>query len=84
MEQQIVGLVWIWTFVGLQTNESTNILHLAGVTENIKSNHFYKGDYTTETPFNKKFDHVKQDLCCYKYCQLIDEYSKIRNDFKTI
>lgn len=77
-------LDFCWGTDNINRFDQTEILHMAGVTENLNKTHFYKGDYTINPPWNKDYSYLNKDLCGYKYAEFITEYSKIRNDFTTL
>jgi hypothetical protein len=57
-----------WATDNLNRYESKNILHMAGVTDNLKKTKFYKGDYINVDPIEK----LRQDENCFDY---VDENS---------
>jgi hypothetical protein len=65
-------LNFAWPIHGLQDWENNKILHNAGVVAEDK-HLFFKGDYTTRTPFDDNFDHLEKTYCSYKYVEEIEE-----------
>lgn len=69
-----------WATSTIKEYEFKNIFHLAGITDENKSDKFYKGQYVSKNIFNeykknsKIFDHISKDNATYEYTNLIKEY----------
>jgi len=59
-----------------------NIYHNAGVTENLKATHFYKGEFIQREPWDHDFSYVKPDLCCWQYVQNILKAKEERKQYR--
>ena len=66
-----------WATDNINVYEKKNILHMAGVTENLKHNTFYKGEYININPLEKlkeninHFDYVNNHSSTIKYIELM-------------
>ena len=76
----VEALKFCWATDSIDKCSTHPILHMAGVTEDIKSDKFYKGDFIDVDPFEKLkkqsnfFDYVSQSSSTYHY---INEMKKI-------
>jgi hypothetical protein len=68
-----------WGTSSLTDYETRNIMHNAGVTDERKSELFYKGEYRTINPFDCDLSYVKQDTASAKYVDAI-LYAKSRRN----
>jgi hypothetical protein len=65
-------LSFSWPTSGIKEWEKHNIFHNAGITERLKSTHFYKGEYIHNDPFAAgDFSYVGQTHCTWHYVQAI-------------
>ena len=66
-----------WATDCINVFESKPILHMAGVTENLKNSKFYKGDYINVSPLEKLekdimyFDFVDKNSSTDKYIEIM-------------
>jgi hypothetical protein len=62
----------------------TKLLHMAGATSDLNNTIFYKANYITRTPFDDDMINIiEANASCGRfYAELIQEYSKIRQDIK--
>lgn len=71
-----------WATDTLDQYEKKPILHMAGVTDNLKSTKFYKGDYINVNPLDKlkeninHFDYVEKNSTTIKYIELMKSIVK--------
>lgn len=67
-----------WATDSVEIYEKKPILHMAGVTDNMKGHTFYKGEFLNVSPINKikenkrHFDYVKKDSSTSKYVEIIE------------
>jgi hypothetical protein len=73
-------LSFSWATDDFTTYEKHPILHMAGVTDNLKHNMFYKGDYISQSPLEK----LKENINFFEYIhpksstrKYIDEMKKV-------
>lgn len=82
----IKELDFSWATDNIETYNKKPILHMAGVTDNLKGSKFYKGDYISVNPLEKlkenvnHFDYIDQNSCTIKYIEIMKE---IISDSKT-
>lgn len=75
-----------WATDDLKTYESKPILHMAGVTENLKSTKFYKGAFIHQDPIKlmienpNYFDYVDSNSATLKYVDLIRNFVQKYNN----
>jgi hypothetical protein len=75
-------LDFCWATDDIKTYEKHNILHMAGVTENLRDTKFYKGDFIYKNPLDvlKKninyFDYVDKSSSTIKYIELMKSIVK--------
>ena len=71
--EKSVELNFSWSTDPISFWNTRNILHDAGVTEDIyKNKHlFYKSLYDKKSPFNEDLSWVNHDYCSWKYAQLV-------------
>lgn len=73
-------LSFSWATDNIQKYNEHPILHMAGVTDNLKSTKFYKGDYINIDPISKMrenpnyFDYVDKDSSTIKYVENMKSY----------
>ena len=60
-----------WGTSTLDTYNSLKIMHNAGVTEDLKSTYFYKGEYIGKSPFNADLSYVDPNTASAKYVDAI-------------
>ena len=66
-----------WATDNLQTYEKHNILHMAGVTDNLKHTMFYKGEFINVSPLDKLkentsfFDYIDKNSATTKYVEIM-------------
>jgi len=71
-----------WATDNLKRYEVEPILHMAGVTDNLKTTKFYKGDYINVSPLDKlreninHFDYVDKDSSTIKYIDIMKSIVK--------
>lgn len=69
-----------WATDNISMYESKKILHMAGVTKDLKRKMFYKGDYINSSPIDivrkypNKFRYVESDNSTIKYIELIKDF----------
>ncbi len=69
-----------WATDNLKVYEERPILHMAGVTDNLKSNKFYKGEYITIDPILKlkenpsHFDYIEINSTTIKYIEVMKSF----------
>lgn len=77
-------LDFCWATDDVKTYEKFNILHMAGVTENLKQTKFYKGDFINNNPIKllknniNHFDYVDENSSTIKYIELMKSIVKKR------
>lgn len=75
----IKELDFSWATDSNETYEKKPILHMAGVTDNLKTTMFYKGEYIAVNPLNKlkeninHFDYINSNSCTNKYIDIMKE-----------
>lgn len=81
LETKIVrDLDFSWATDNISIYERKPILHMAGVTDKLKSKMFYKGEYINVNPIEKlrenpnKFDYVDKNNASWKYIELMKQY----------
>jgi len=71
-----------WATDTIDVYEKCPIFHLAGITENLKHNRFYKGDFINKNPIellannNEYFNYVDKENATVKYIQNIESFIK--------
>lgn len=66
-----------WATDTINTYDTKPILHMAGVTQDLKTTKFYKGDFITENPIKKLeedpnfFDYVEKQSSTIKYIEVM-------------
>jgi hypothetical protein len=76
------SLSFSWASDNVEKYGQKNILHMAGVTEDMKDRKFYKGEFIEEDPIeklrsNKKyFDYIDNQSSTIKYVDIIRSYIK--------
>jgi len=71
-----------WATDDIKKYERLPILHMAGVTDDLKSTKFYKGEYINVDPIRtliknpKKFDYVDKNSSTIKYVELMKSFIK--------
>ena len=76
------SLSFSWASDNVEKYEQKNILHMAGVTEDMKDHKFYKGEFIKEDPIeelrsNKNyFDYIDNQSSTIKYVDIIRSYIK--------
>ena len=74
-----------WATDDIRTYEKKPILHMAGVTENLKDKKFYKGEYINVNPLDKlkqninHFDYVDKNSSTIKYIEIMKNIIKNEN-----
>jgi len=74
-----------WATDDIKTYEKKPILHMAGVTDNLKSTKFYKGEYINVNPLQKlrenisHFDYVDKNSSTIKYIEIMKNIIKNEN-----
>lgn len=74
-----------WATDNIEVYRQKNILHMAGVTDNLKTTKFYKGDFININPLNKLkddihfFDYVEKTSSTIEYIKIMKEI--VENDF---
>jgi hypothetical protein len=74
-----------WATDSVEVYEKKHILHMAGVTDNLRDTKFYKGDFINVDPIEKLkenssyFDYVDTKSSTIKYIDIIKEYIKKYN-----
>lgn len=69
-----------WATDNIDTYNKCPILHLAGVTDNLKHKMFYKGDFINQNPIEKlrgninSFDYIDKDNSTIKYVENIKSF----------
>jgi len=69
-----------WATDNISMYESKKILHMAGVTKDLKRKMFYKGDYINTSPIDiirkypNKFRYIESDNSTIKYIELIKDF----------
>lgn len=77
-------LSFSWATDNITSYYKHSILHMAGITEDLKQNKFYKGEFTTIDPLklldedNNYFDYIDDDSITKKYVEVMK--SVIKND----
>jgi len=78
-------LAFSWATDDIKIYESKPILHMAGVTDDLKSTKFYKGEYISIDPIEKlrqnenHFDYVDKNSSTIKYIDVMKSYIKKTN-----
>ena len=78
----ITDLDFSWATDTIDIYNSKNILHMAGVTDNLKTTKFYKGDYINIDPILKLkedknyFDYIDKTSSTIKYIENMKSYIK--------
>lgn len=68
-----------WATDNIDVYNQRNILHMAGVTDNLKTTKFYKGDFINVNPLNKLkenfnfFDYVDKNSSTIEYIKIMKE-----------
>jgi hypothetical protein len=82
-ETKVTNLLdFSWATDNLRVYEQRPILHMAGVTQDLKTKKFYKGDYINVNPMDKLkeditfFDFIEEDSSTKKYIELMKEIVK--------
>ena len=76
------SLSFSWASDNVEKYEQKNILHMAGVTEDMKDRKFYKGEFIEEDPIEKLrtnenyFDYIDDQSITIKYVDIIRSYIK--------
>ena len=76
------SLSFSWATDSLRTYEKHNILHMAGVTDDLKSKKFYKGEFIEINPLDKikenwnYFNYIEKESCTLKYVDIMKEIVK--------
>jgi hypothetical protein len=66
-----------WATDSVKIYDKKPILHMAGVTDSLKTKKFYKGEYILKNPINelrknpKQFDYVENDSSTIKYVEIM-------------
>jgi hypothetical protein len=66
-----------WATDSIEIYNSKPILHMAGVTSDLKGSKFYKGDFINQNPMNKLreninyFDYVDKNSSTIKYIEIM-------------
>jgi hypothetical protein len=74
------GMSFSWATDDIKKYEQHPILHMAGVTDNLKTTKFYKGDYINIDPILKMrenpnhFDYINKDSSTIKYMENMKSY----------
>lgn len=72
-----------WATSGAQEWERHNIYHNAGVTEALKTTHFYKGEFIQRDPFEADLSYVRNDNCTWQYVQSILRAKEERKRYRS-
>jgi hypothetical protein len=76
-------LEFCWATDNIDRYEQTPILHMAGVTDDLKSSKFYKGEYIDVNPIEKLrenpiyFDYIDVDSCTIKYIEIMKSFTTL-------
>lgn len=68
-----------WATDNIDVYNQRNILHMAGVTDNLKTTKFYKGDFINVNPLNilkedlNFFDYVDKNSSTIEYIKIMKE-----------
>ena len=71
-----------WATDTIEVYEKKPILHMAGVTENLKNDKFYKGDFIEKNPIellqkdSRYFDYIEKTSATIKYIDNMKDYIK--------
>jgi len=71
-----------WATDSIRVYEKRPILHMAGVTDDLKNRKFYKGDFINVDPIEKLknepscFDYIEKDSATLKYIDVMKSYIK--------
>lgn len=71
-----------WATDSIRVYEKRPILHMAGVTDDLKNRKFYKGDFINVDPIQKLknepscFDYIEKDSATLKYIDVMKSYIK--------
>lgn len=69
-----------WATDNLEVYEKNKILHMAGVTDNLKTTKFYKGDFINQNPIEKLkneetyFDYIDKESSTIKYIDVMKSF----------
>ena len=75
-----------WATDNIEKYEKMPILHMAGVTDDLKSTKFYKGEYINVDPIQKlkenpnQFDYIDKRSSTIKYIDVMKSYVKKTNN----
>ena len=78
-------LSFSWATDSIEVYEKHPILHMAGVTDNLKMTKFYKGDYINVDPISKlksnpnHFDYIDKNSATIKYIENMKSYNQKYN-----
>ena len=79
-------LEFSWATDKIETYESKPILHMAGVTQELKNEKFYKGDFINQDPISvlkdnpEYFDYIDKDSSTKKYIEVMTSLIKKTNN----
>jgi hypothetical protein len=83
IETKVVDeLSFSWATDSIKTYEKHNILHMAGVTDDLKTKKFFKGEFININPINKLkenfdyFNYIEKESCTLKYIDIMKEIAK--------
>ena len=86
-ETKIINdLDFSWATDSLDIYNKKPILHMAGVTDNLKGSKFYKGDYISENPLEKikndenYFNYIEENSSTIKYVEVMKSIVKKSNN----
>jgi len=86
-ETKIINdLDFSWATDSLDIYNKKPILHMAGVTDNLKGSKFYKGDYISENPLEKikndenYFNYIEENSSTIKYIEVMKSIVKKSNN----
>jgi hypothetical protein len=86
-ETKIINdLDFSWATDSLDIYNKKPILHMAGVTDNLKGSKFYKGDYINENPLEKikndenYFNYIEENSSTIKYIEVMKSIVKKSNN----
>ena len=75
-------LSFSWATDSVKVYEKHNILHMAGVTEDLKNKKFFKGEFINVNPLDKLrenfdyFNYIEKESCTIKYIEIMKEILK--------
>lgn len=78
----VSDLDFSWATDEIRVYEQRPILHMAGVTQDLKNRKFFKGDFINVSPLDKLredikfFDYIEESSCTKKYIELMKEIIK--------